>query len=41
MSIIEAISMMSKSGYNDGELLEYIDKHYDECECELDGNEYK
>ena len=41
MSIIEAISMMSKSGYNDRELLEYIDKHYDEIECELNGNEYK
>ena len=32
---------MSKSGYNDRELLEYIDKHYDEIECELNGNEYK
>ena len=41
MSIIEAISMMSKSSYNDRELLEYIDKHYDEIECELNGNEYK
>ena len=41
MSIIEAISMMSKSGYNDGELLEYIDKHVDEIECELNRNEYK
>ena len=26
MSVIEAISMMSKSGYSDRELLEYIDK---------------
>ena len=41
MSIIEAISMMSKSGYNDRELLEYIDKYYDEIERELSGNEYK
>ena len=41
MSIIEAISMMSKSGYNDRELLDYIDKHYDEIECELNGEEYK
>ena len=31
---------MSKSGYNDRELLEYIDKHFDEIECELNGNEY-
>ena len=35
MSVIETISMMSKSGYSDRELLEYIDKHYDEIECEL------
>ena len=41
MSIIEAISMMSKSGYSDRKLLEYIDKHYDEIECELNGEEYK
>ena len=41
MSVIEAISMMSKSGYSDRELLEYINKHYDEIECELNGNEYK
>ena len=41
MSFIEAISMMSKSGYSDRELLKYIDKHYDEIECELNGEEYK
>ena len=41
MSIIEEVSWMSKSGYNDRELLEYIDKHFDEIECELNGNEYK
>ena len=41
MSILETISMMSKSGYRDRELLEYIDKHYDEIECELNGEEYK
>ena len=35
MSVIEAISMMSKCGYSDRVLLEYIDKHYDEIECEL------
>ena len=33
--------MMSKCGYTDKELLEYIDKHYDEIECELNGEEYK
>ena len=41
MSIIEEVSRMSKSGYNDKELLEYIDKHYDEIDCELNGEEYK
>ena len=41
MSVIKAISMMSKSGYSDRELLEYIDKHYDEIECELNGEMYK
>ena len=41
MLIIEEVSWMSKSGYNDRELLEYIDKHYDEIECELNGEEYK
>ena len=40
MSILETISMMSKSGYSDRELLEYIDKHCDEIECELNGEEY-
>ena len=32
---------MSKSGYSDIELLEYIYKHYDEIECEFNGEEYK
>ena len=41
MSILETISMMSKCGYTDEELLEYIDEHYDEIECELNGEEYK
>ena len=41
MSVIKPISMMSKSGYSDRELLEYMDKHYDEIECELNGEEYK
>ena len=41
MSYIEEASWMSKSGYSDMELLEYIDKHFDEIECELNGEEYK
>ena len=41
MSYIEEISRMSKSGYSDIELLEYIDKHFDEIECELKREEYK
>ena len=41
MSIIEEVSRMSKSGYSDIELLEYIDKHFDGIECELNGEEYK
>ena len=41
MSIIEEVSWMSKSGYSDRQLLEYIDKHYDEIECELNGEVYK
>ena len=41
MSVIEKISIMSKTGYTDREILEYIDKHYDEIECELNGEEYK
>ena len=41
MSIIEEVSWMSKSGYNDRELLEYTDKHYDQIECELNGEEHK
>ena len=41
MSIIEEVLWMSKSGYSNIELLEYIDKHYDEIKCELNGNEYK
>ena len=41
MSFIEQISWMSKSGYSDIELLEYIDKHFDEIECEFNGEEYK
>ena len=41
MSHVEEVSWMSKSGYSDIGLLEYIDKHFDEIECELNGEEYK
>ena len=41
MSYLEEISWMSKSGYSDIELLEYIDKHFDKIVCELNGEEYK
>ena len=41
MSIIEAISMMSKHGCSDKELLDYICENYDQIECELNGNESK
>ena len=41
MSYIEEVSRMSKSGYSDIELLEYINKHFHEIECELNGEEYK
>ena len=41
MSIIEGISIMSKSGYNDKELLDYTYENYDEIECELNGNEHE
>ena len=41
MSFTEKISRMSKSGYSDIELLEYTNEHFDEIECELNGEEYK
>ena len=41
MSYIEEVSWMSESGYSDIELLEYINKHFDEIECEFNGEEYK
>ena len=41
MSVIEEISRMSKSGYTDIEILEYICENYEELECELNGEEYK
>ena len=41
MSIICEISRMSKSGYDDKELLDYMYENYDELECELNGVVYK
>ena len=41
MLYIEEASRMSESGYSDIELLECIDKHFDEIECELNGEGYK
>ena len=41
MLYIEKVLRMSKIGYSDIELLEYIDKHFNEIECELNGEEYK
>ena len=41
MSVLETISMMSKYGYTDKELLEYIDENHDELECELNGEVYE
>ena len=35
MSYIEEVSRMSKSGYSDIELLEYIDEHFNEIECQF------
>ena len=32
---------MSKIGYSDIELLEYINKHFDEIDCEFIGEKYK
>ena len=41
MSILETILMMSKSGCDDGKLLNYICENYDKIECELNGEVYK
>ena len=40
MLFIEEVSRMSKSGCSDMELLEYINEHFDEIECELNGDEF-
>ena len=41
MLFIEEVSRMSKIGCSDIKLLEYIDKHFDEIECELNGEVYE
>ena len=41
MLFIKGVSRMSKSGCSDMELLEYINEHFDEIECELNGDEFK
>ena len=41
MSVIEGISKLSKNGCDDDVLLEYINEHFDEIECELNGDEYE
>ena len=35
MSVIEGISIMSKSGCDDKELLDYVYENHDEIECKL------
>ena len=40
MLFIEEVSRMSKCGCSDMELLEYINEHFDEIECELNGEMY-
>ena len=41
MLFIEEVLQMSKSGYSDMELLEYINVYFDEIECELSGEVYE
>ena len=41
MSVIEEISKLLKNGCDDDVLLEYINEHFDEIECELNGDEYE
>ena len=41
MSYTEEVLWMSGSGYSDMELLEYINKHFDEIECKFNGEVYK
>ena len=41
MSVMEKISKLLKNGCDDDVLLESINEHFDEIECELNGDEYK
>ena len=41
MSVMDEISRLSKSGCSDMELLEYINEHFDEIECVLNGEVYE
>ena len=41
MLFIEEVSQMSKCDCSDMELLEYINEHFDEIECELNGEMYE
>ena len=41
MLFIEEVSRISKCGCSDMEILEYIDEHFDEIECELNGEVYE
>ena len=41
VTVMDEISWMSESGYSAIELLEYIDEHYDELECEVNGEVYE
>ena len=38
---MEKISKLLKNGCDDDVLLEYINEHFDEIECELNGDEFK
>ena len=41
VTVMDEISRLSKSGCSDMELLEYINEHFDEIECELNGEVYE
>ena len=41
MSVMKRISKLSKNGCDDDVLLEYINEHFDEIECEMNGEVYE
>ena len=41
MSVIEGISRMSNSGCDDDVLMNYVQKHFEILDCQLNGDEYK